>query len=317
MEIGQLEAFLEVARQGSFTAAAQSLFLTQPSMSVRIHALEQDLGETLFHRMGRGVRLTDAGKGFLPYVERALDALRHGRESLEASQNASAGRLSIGSARVIGTYVLPNVVEAFHQRYPGIDVSIRTGRSSAVLDMVRADEVQVGFTRSLMHPEIESIHLYDEEIVPVVHPDHPLASRGEVDIYDMSQEPLILYDQESTYFALIDRECREAGITPNIKMNLDSIEATKQMIERGLGVSFLPMSSIKRELEMGTLTQVTLLGGHEIKLPTSVIVRRSKSYSSVIIALLEVLQQTYQVAIPLVDGRSSGERMPLETSTVS
>ena len=302
MEIGQLEAFLEVARLGSFTRAAQNLYLTQPSLSARIHALEREIGESLFHRMGRGVRLTDAGRALLPYVERALDTLKSGKEALEASQDASSGKLHIGSARIIGTYVLPDILDAFHRRYPGIDVTIKTGRSFEVLEMVVSEEVQVGLTRSLVHSEIESIHLYDEEIVLVTHPDHPFAIRGEASIYEVGHQPLILYDKESTYFVLIDRVCREAGILPNVKMNLDSVEATKHMLERGLGISFLPKNSIHLELERQTLAEIKLSGGYEVKLPTSIMVRRSKSYSAPVLAFLEVLQQIYEMPMPFLDG---------------
>ena len=103
MEIGQLEAFVEVARSGSFTRAAQSLYLTQPSLSARIHALEREVGDILFHRMGRGVRLADAGKTLLPYAERVLDTLHTAKEALHSTQSTSSGRLRLGSARTLST----------------------------------------------------------------------------------------------------------------------------------------------------------------------------------------------------------------------
>ncbi len=302
MELGQLEAFVEVARYGSFTRAANNLFLTQPSLSARIHSLEREIGESLFHRMGRGVRLTDAGKTLLPYAERALEALRSGKEALQSAQSISSGRLHLGSARVISTYVLPEIVEAFHKRYPGIDVTIKTGRSTEVLEMVRDEEVQIGLSRTLVHPEVVSAHLYDEEIVLATHPDHPFATKGEASIQDIGHEPLILYDKGSTYFVMIEEACREVGIVPNVKMNLDSVEATKQMIERGLGISFLPKNSMRRELEVGTLAMIKLTEGQQVKLPTSVIVRRSKNYAPAVIAFLGLLQQIYDADMPFLAG---------------
>jgi len=302
MELGQLEAFVDVARYGSFTRAASNLFLTQPSLSARIHSLEREIGESLFHRMGRGVRLTDAGKTLLPYAERALESLRSGKEALQSAQSISSGKLHLGSARVISTYVLPEIVEAFHKRYPGIDVTIKTGRSTEVLEMVRDEEVQIGLSRTLVHPEVVSAHLYDEEIVLATHPDHPFAIKGEASIQDIGHEPLILYDKGSTYFVMIEETCREVGIVPNVKMNLDSVEATKQMIERGLGISFLPKNSMRRELEIGTLAMIKLTEGQQVKLPTSVIVRRSKNYAPAVIAFLELLQQIYEADMPFLAG---------------
>ncbi len=293
MELGQLEAFAEVARTHSFSKAAAALGLSQPSLSARIISLERDLGEPMFHRLGRGVRLTDAGRTLLPYVERSLTTLRNAREALKASRTASSGKLHIGAARAVSAYVLPGILEAFRERHPGVDVAIKTGRSSEVLAMVLGDEIQVGMSRAFTHPEIATRHLYDEQVVLVTHPEHRFAKAGVASIYEVGQEALIVYDKESTYFQLIDRVCREAGILPNIQMDLDSIEATKRMIERGLGISFLPHNALRREIALGTLTLVELREGHHVTLPTAVMVRRAARYGAIVRAFLELLDELY------------------------
>lgn len=301
MEIAQLKAFLAAAERGSFVRAAQSLILTQPSLSARIQALETELNASLFHRMGRGVRLTEAGKSFLPYAQRALETLDQGRAALNTLREATSGTLLVGTARAIGAYVLPEILDHFRNEYPGIEVHIRTGRSSEVLKMVAEEEVQVGLSRTLRHPDVVAINLYNEELALVVHPQHPFAARGEVSIYDVAKEPLILYDRESSYFQLIDRVCREAGIIPNVGMVLDSIEATKRMIERGLGVSFLPVHSITREVETGALARARIEEGHEVALPTSVMVRRGRLYSPAMKAFLGTLARRYAAPIPSLE----------------
>src|SRR5690606_8664080 len=113
------------------------------------------------------------------------------------------------------------ILEQFHSRYPGVDLVIKTGRSSEVLEMVLSEEIQVGVARALYHPDLVTTHLYDEQIVLVTHPEHRFAQTGVASIYEVASEPLIVYDKESTYFLLIDRVCREAGIVPNIQMDLD------------------------------------------------------------------------------------------------
>jgi DNA-binding transcriptional LysR family regulator len=303
VEFGNLQAFVEAAQRGSFSQAAQALVLTQPALSARIHALERELGVLLFHRMGRGVRLTEAGKSFLPFAERALEAWREGHEAVNAPQKADTGRLQVGTARAIGTYVLPDILQRFQEEHPSIEVHIRTGRSSEVLRMVVDEEVQVGLARSLRHPEVVTAHLYDEEIVLVTHPGHPFAQRGEASIYDVAKEPLILYDRESSYFVLIDRVCREAGVVPNVGMNLDSIEATKRMSERGLGISFVPRNGVHRELELGTLALIRIREGSRVTLGTSVIVRRAQGYSPAVLAFLEVLARTFEVELPMLSAQ--------------
>ena len=140
MELAQLEAFLVAAERGSFRRAAEVLLLSQPSLSARVHALEQELGVPLFHRMGRGVRLTEMGKAFRPYTERAIEALRQGQDVIDNTRDASGGVLQIASARAIGTYTLPSMLERFRQQYPSIKVHIRIGRSSNVLQMVAEED---------------------------------------------------------------------------------------------------------------------------------------------------------------------------------
>lgn len=293
MDLPQLEAFLRAVEHRNFSKAAAGLGISQPSFSARIQALEAEVGEPLFQRVGRGVRVTDAGRTLLPYVQRALESLRTGRSALDASRTGTAGRLLIGAARNISTNVLPAVLEAFHARYPGVDLSIRTGRSSQVFQWVLAEEVQVGMARTLHHPDIATTHLYDEEVVLVTHPAHPFARAGIASIQEVASEPLILYDKESSYFVLIERICREAGIVPNVQMDLDSIEATKRMIERNLGISFLPASALQRELAVGTLAQVPLREPYRITLPTGVMVRRNPQQGAIVTAFLDVVSTMY------------------------
>src|SRR3990170_2498890 len=159
VDLGQLEAFSQVAAHNSFSRAAEALQLTQPSVTARIQALERELGEEIFERGGRGVRLTDAGLAFLPYVERILQTLQEGRDAVDEVRNVQLGSLRLGTALTISTYVLPKILHTFCQRYPGVDVVIRTGRSEQILSMLLADEAQVGLVRSLSHPEVETVHL--------------------------------------------------------------------------------------------------------------------------------------------------------------
>ena len=306
MELAQLQAFSEAAERGSFRRAAEALLTTQPSVSARIQALETEIGVPLFHRTARGVRLTDMGRTFLPFVHRSTESLRRGREVLESVRQASAGILNMATARVIGTYVLPGILEKFHEQHPDTNLHIKVGRSSEVLQMVLDEEVQIGLARHMQHADVETIHLYDDEGVLVAHPDHPFALRGHVTIQEVSQEPLILYDPGdpgSSYSLFINRVCRDAGITPKVEMNLDSVEAAKRMVELGLGISFLPRSGVRRELELGNLAMVHLTEAQQVHLPTCVLVRRGQHYSTTVLAFLALLREIYGVNLsaPLED----------------
>src|SRR5256885_5308342 len=164
MLFGQVQAFLEVARTGNVSRAAEALYVTQPALTARIQALEKELGEALFVRTGRGVRLTDAGRVFLPCAERAVQAVEDGRQALSDLRSASAGRLALGAAPAVSTYVLPPVLKRFANLHPRVDVAVRTGHSEEILAMVLKDEVQVGLVRTLRHPDIDAIPLYEDEL---------------------------------------------------------------------------------------------------------------------------------------------------------
>ncbi len=293
MELSQLQSFLEAAKSGSFRGAARALYLSQPSLSARIKSLERELRAPLFHRLGRGVRLTEAGEAFRPFVEQALENLDLGREAVRNAQETQRSTITIGSARTIGTYILPPTLERFQRRLPHVSTRIRTGRSSDVIEMVANGVVDVGLSRGLHHPDVFSIHLYDEEIVLVTYPDHPFAKQERALISEVARQPLILYDPTSTYFLLINQACREAGIIPQIETMLDSIEATKRMVALGLGISFLPRSAILSELQRGSLRSIELAGDHRVHLPTHVLVRRAQHYSPPLLAFLELLRDIH------------------------
>jgi len=305
MDSPQLEAFLEAASRGSFRRAADALYLSQPSVSARVQTLEDEVGVALFHRTARGVRLTEMGQVFLPFAQRSMETLRRGREVLESVRQASAGILNMATARVIGTYVLPETLQKFQHLYPETNLHIKVGGSSDVLQMVVDEEVQLGLARFMQHPDVDALHLYDEEAVLVVHPDHPFAKTGVAAMFAVAQEPLILYDPGdpgSSYFQFINRVCRDAGVTPKVEMNLDSVEAAKNMVQLGLGISFLPRSGVRRELESGTLTLIDVAEVPPVLLPTYVLLRRGQQHGPVVIAFLNLLQETYNVRIPIPAG---------------
>ena len=305
MEFPQLEAFLEAASRGSFRRAADALYLSQPSVSARIQTLEGEVGVALFHRTARGVRLTEMGLVFLPFAQRSMETLRRGREVLESVRQASAGILNMATARVIGTYVLPETLQKFQHLYPETNLHIKVGGSLDVLQMVVDEEVQLGLARFMEHPDVDALHLYDEEAVLVVHPDHSFAKTGVAAMFAVAQEPLILYDPGdpgSSYFQFINRVCRYAGVTPKVEMNLDSVEAAKNMVQLGLGISFLPRSGVRQELESGTLTLIDVAEVPPVLLPTYVLLRRGQQHGPVVVAFLNLLQETYKVQIPIPPG---------------
>jgi DNA-binding transcriptional LysR family regulator len=299
MDFGQLEAFVQVSAHNSFSRAAEVLQLTQPSITARIQSLEREVGEELFERGGRGVRLTDAGLAFLPYAQRILQTVAEGRDTIDEVRNVHLGSLCLGSALTISTYVLPYILRTFRSRHSGVEVSIHTGRSEQVLAMLQADEVQVGLVRSLSHPDIETVHLYDDEIVLIVNPEHPFAARSTTTVEEAASEPIVLFDRGSSYFGLIHGFFRQAGVVPNVAMELDSLETTKRMVEEGLGIALVPLVTIERELKAGMLVQVGIVDAPPLKRPISLIYKRHRKRPRTVQAFIDTLAEMYAPGLPV------------------
>jgi DNA-binding transcriptional LysR family regulator len=258
MRLEQLDAFVEVARRGSVSRAAEALYVTQPTLTARLKGLEQELEAKLFVRSQRGMRLSDAGRAFLPYAERTLDTVSSGRRLLAELARGESGQLALGAAPAVSTYVLPRILTRFRRTHPKVALAVRTGHSEEVLELVLREQVQIGLGRALRHPQVEAIPLYEDELVLVVDPRHKFASEEEVDPDELSEVQLILFDRTSSYHRLTSEFFEDVGAVPRGVMELDNIDAAKKMVEQGLGVAFLPHTAVAGELERGSLHAVTL-----------------------------------------------------------
>ncbi len=258
LDVGRVRAFVTVARTGTISRAAEALFVTQPALTARLQALERSLGVELFVRSRQGSRLTDAGRALLPHAERALAALQRGREAVEDVASGGAGRLTIGAAPAVSTYVLPAMLHRFQAGHPGVRLSVRSGHSEEVLEMVLREEVEVGLMRPIQHPEVTATLLYEDELVLVVHRGHHFAAAGHVRMGELATENLILFDRTSSYHELTSAIVRQAGISPRGQLDVDNIDAAKRMVEQRLGIALLPQTAVQAEIGTGRLVPVTI-----------------------------------------------------------
>jgi DNA-binding transcriptional LysR family regulator len=292
MLLAQVEGFVEIARRGNLSRAALALHVSQPALTARIHGLEAEVGAALFARGRRGMELTEAGRAFLPYAERAMGALHDGSELLADLGRGSVGELVLGAAPAVSTYVLPGVLVRFVARFPRVRLVVRTGHSEEILDMAVRNEIQVGLVRELRHPLIESVPLYDDEIVLVAQPGHPFAAVPAIALQRITEDRLILFDRTSSYYDLTSTLFRQAGIVPRGVMELDNIDAAKQMVYQGLGVAFLPRTAVTGELADGRLTAVRIADAASIRRRIVAIRRRDLGPpTGVVAAFLDVLAE--------------------------
>ena len=258
MLLNQIEAFLTVAERRSVSEAAGVLYVTQPALTTRIKKLERELGVDLFVRTSRGMRLTAEGRAFRSHAQRAVQSLAEGRQLLRELREGRVGELLVGAAPAISTYVLPLVLHRFQASFPHVHLIVRTGHSEEILEQVLREQVHVGLVRELPHAAIASYPLYEDEIVLVVHPDHRFAGESSIAVEELGGERLILFDRTSSYFVLTSAFFREAGVVPRGVMELDNVDATKKMVEHGLGIAFLPYTAVRGELGAGALREVRI-----------------------------------------------------------
>ncbi len=259
MEIRQLRYFLSAARLGSIGAAAAEHFITQPAVSLQLKKLEGELGQKLLVRRGRRLVPTDAGTALVARAEaviRSLDALEsemHGFRDLES------GTLRVGNTDAASVYVLPDVYREFHRRYPGVRVEIVVGDTQRLLDTLAARRIEIA-TATLPVDERDRVvrPIYRDELLVVVHPDHPLASRRRTTLRDVLDHEFITYPAGSRTRALIDAVFARHGEVPRVRMEISSPEAMKALVQVGLGVSVLPRPVVAADIERGRLRAVSI-----------------------------------------------------------
>jgi DNA-binding transcriptional LysR family regulator len=293
VDVPQVQAFVAVATLGSFARAATALFLTQPSVSARVQALERTLGQRLFERHGRGARLTRAGATFLPFAERMLKTISDGQQALQTTHSAEGGLVSVAAALSVSTYLLPAIVKGFRDEHPGARVSIRSGHSRDVLRMVLDEEAEIGLARGLAHPSVHTVRLGRDEILLVVPPAHPFAHRKQVRLKEVAAAPLILFDKGSSDWVLITGFFRRGGLVPNVVLELEGIEAAKKMVEQGIGVAMLPHLAVGQELRRGSLMAVMIGDARPLARHVDLVYRRKGTLSQIAQAFRHHVQAVY------------------------
>ena len=183
---------------------------------------------------------------------------------------------------------MPGLWERFAAAHPGVSISVRTGHSEAILEMTLNEEVHLGLTRAMRHPDVESLPLYEDELVLVVDPGHRFTRRGVASLTEIGDEQLIFFDHDSSYFEQTHALFRNAGIGELRTMEVDNIEAAKRMVEHRLGVAFLPRTAVVRSVTSGNLVLVSIEENPEMSRSIVALKRRDVPATGPVAAFLEV-----------------------------
>jgi DNA-binding transcriptional LysR family regulator len=256
----QLRILKAIAAEGSFKRAADTLYVSQPAVSLQVQNLERQMEVPLFDRGGRRAQLTEAGRLLLNYGEKLLTLCQETCRALEDLQNLQGGTLIVGASQTTGTYLLPRMIGLFRQKYSDVSVQLHvhsTRRTSWSVANGQLDLAIIGGeVPAELQDTLEVFPYAHDELALILPVFHPLARAEAISKEDLYKLSFIALDSQSTIRKVIDQVLSRYGIDPKhlkVEMELNSIEAIKNAVQSGLGAAFLSLSAIEKELQMGTL----------------------------------------------------------------
>ncbi|MFA6961194.1 MAG: LysR family transcriptional regulator [Opitutaceae bacterium] len=258
----RLHVFRVVAEQLNFTRAAGRLHISQPAVTQHIKHLESHYGQPLFVRAPGGITLTAAGHALLEHAVR-VEVLSDGiAQRLREGLPLVAGPLKLAASTTIAQYLLPDRLGRFRQAHPQVELSLRMGNTEEVAGALLAGRIDLGLIEGPSgRSELKTERFAEDEIVPVVAPDHPLAKKKRVTAADLAATPCVLRETGSGTRQVVERAFKRAGINPgklNVIMEIDSSETIKGLIETGVGVAYLSRLALRHELARGCLAELNV-----------------------------------------------------------
>ncbi|MGC9525825.1 MAG: LysR family transcriptional regulator [Limnospira sp.] len=283
--LDQLRILKAIAAEGSFKRAADSLYVSQPAISLQVQNLERQLDVPLFDRGGRRATLTEAGHLLLSYGEKILSLCQETCRAIEDLQNLQGGTLIVGASQTTGTYLMPRMIGLFRQKYPDVAVQLHVHSTRRTAWSVANGQIDLALIGGEIPPELQdslTVEPYIEDELALILPKyHPLAGREQIDREDLYELQFIALDSQSTIRKVIDQVLSRYDIDPRrlkIEMELNSIEAIKNTVQSGLGAAFVSTSAIEKELQMGMLHRAKI-EGMTVKRMLSVIVNPNRYQS--------------------------------------
>jgi DNA-binding transcriptional LysR family regulator len=266
MDIAKLRIFAAVARLGNFTRAAELLYLTQPTVSQQIAALEAQLGAQLIERLPRRLRLTPAGEVLLPYAEQILALSEEASEAARAAAGLADRTLRLGAGHTLATYLLPDLLSRYREIYPQRLMRISVGNTAELLELVASDTVELALVGSpAEHARVIVRPFMHDRLVVIVAPEDAWAARAEVDLAELSERVLLTREPGSALHATVERLLGPTLLNDDRVILLGETEAIKRSVEAGLGVALIQGIAVEREIAAGNLRALALRGADDTR----------------------------------------------------
>ncbi len=253
MDINQLEVLVTVARERSFSRAAEVLGRTQPAISQAIRRLEAEVGERLFDRSSKDGTLTFAGEILVDYARQMLNLRYSAQTALVEMRDLHSGKVTISANEHTVFFLLPVIAE-FRRQHPKIKIEVQRGVASRIPKQITAREVELGVISFTPHDEtLRSVPVMNDELTLVVSPKHRFAGKESVSIKDLGNETFVAHNELSPYRQKVIESFEEHNTPLNISVELPSLEAIKKLVEIGVGIALVPRLSAKSEIADGRL----------------------------------------------------------------
>ena len=255
----QLHAFITLARTGSFTRAARDLHLSQPAVSYSIKSLEEEMQCRLFDRVGKTLVITQAGEQFLGHAKKILQEMDEAREGIRELGKWGHGRLRLGTSVTACQYILPYVLREFKESFPQCSIQIEPGDTPAALELLHENRIDLALALEPSMPtQLNFRPLFTDELQFLVSPLHPWARAGRVERGEIKRQHFILYTRTSYLSEMIEEYFHAEKIVLSPSIELGNMEAIKELVKIGLGVSILAPWVARKELAEGSLSAFPL-----------------------------------------------------------
>lgn len=294
MEVRQLQIFCVLANELNFTRTAERMHTVQSNVTTQIKALEEELGIPLFDRLAKRVVLTEAGRRFLPYAEKALTAMAEGRFAVQNSSEP-AGALRIGAPESVLAYCLPEALQAFRKRYPKVELIFFPLRDETLIDALEAGwlDMAIRMIGIMDHPQCASIRLRRENICLLARPEHPLAQKRAVSVDDLAGQELLLTESGCAYREKFEQALSAHKVRLGNITEFSSMEAVKQCAAAGMGIGLLPGIAAAAEMRAGQLKELRW-SGPALDIATHIVWHKDKWPSPGMLAFIDVLREKLQ-----------------------
>jgi DNA-binding transcriptional LysR family regulator len=264
VDLRQLEVIRAIADAGSFTAAGEKLRVSQSAISRQILLLEEELGEAVFHRIGRRIRITPAGEALLQLSHRVFQDLEDTVSTIGDTQESLRGTMRLVGGMTVCLYVFPALLAEVRRRHPNLDLKITVGSAERSIAMLRSGAGDLGLvTLPMEATDLVSVPVLEEELLLVTYPTHLLAARTQVMPADLNRQPFILFEAGSITRRLVDEFFTRERIECDIVMETENVEIIKAMVRHGLGISIIPWQAAAADVRTKQLAY-SRISGHSL-----------------------------------------------------